>query len=72
MISKISKGLAEQYIRHVELIVKKTPGISIAQANLWRETGMIETDWRLARFSNLILAAASAAMPPSSASDTGH
>ncbi len=52
--------MTPQYIRMVELIVKKTPDISLADINTWSDSGRLTTDWQRFQFVNLVMASESA------------
>jgi hypothetical protein len=50
----IHKGLADEYVRTAELIVKKTPDVSLEAVEHWAELGKLKTDWQKQQFMNLI------------------
>jgi len=54
ILPKIHKGLADEYVRIVELIVKKTPVISIQTIDNWEELGRLKSEWQNQQFLNLI------------------
>jgi len=54
ILPKIHKGLADEYVRIVELIVKKTPVISIQTIDNWEELGRLKSEWQKQQFLNLI------------------
>ncbi|MCK4664953.1 MAG: hypothetical protein KAT68_18935 [Bacteroidales bacterium] len=53
-LPQIFKGLCDECIRVIELIVQKVPNISIKHIEKWAEMGRLKTDWQKQQFINLI------------------
>ena len=53
-LSQIAKGLCDEYVRVAELVVKKTPSVTIKDVEEWTKIGRIKTDWQRQQFLNLI------------------
>jgi hypothetical protein len=56
VIPRVFKGLCCEYVRVVELIVKKTPSMTLDDVKKWRKMGRLKTDWQERQFLNLVLA----------------
>lgn len=59
VIPKIHKALADQYIRVVEIIVKKSPELTFEDIERWKKIGIINSEWRKMQFVNLLAASKS-------------
>jgi len=56
VIPRVFKGLCCEYLRVAELIVKKTPSMTLDDVKQWREMSRLKTDWQERQFLNLVLA----------------
>ena len=56
VLPQIFKGLCDEYVRIAQLIVQKTPGLTVAAVDRWAEMGRLKTPWQKAQFVNLIAA----------------
>jgi len=46
ILPQIFKGLCNEYVRTVELVVKETPNITIVDVEEWETQGKLKTDWQ--------------------------
>lgn len=53
-LPKIHKGLCDEYVRVVELIVKKKTKMTKNTIDIWQKEGKIKTEWQKQQFMNLI------------------
>lgn len=54
ILPKIHKGVCDDYVRIVELIVKKSPQISLKKIEQLLKMGIIKSDWQKQQFVNLV------------------
>lgn len=57
VLPQLFKGLCDQYVMIAELIVQKTPGISLEDVERWVELNRLKTKWQKNQFVNLVEAA---------------
>ncbi|MCP4679274.1 MAG: hypothetical protein GY854_28060 [Deltaproteobacteria bacterium] len=60
---RVFKGLCSEYVRVAEMIVKKTPGLTLDEVKEWRAIRRLKTDWQESQFVNLIMASGSLGLP---------
>ena len=59
VLPQVFKGICDHYVNIVELIVEKTPGLTLEGVVRWRREGRLKTEWQEAQFKNLVEAAMS-------------